>query len=267
MAEKKISGVFHRSICPQPFQRSSDTGLDSANMCWPATAPEPSWLYPAATNGILNSPGISIFPSPISSAMHFNGSEANPTKDAILENSDFLNGMVMRDAIDVVNAKIEEKGIGRRKVNYRMRDAAFSRQRYWGEPFPIKWIDGVAIPLDGDGTAAASFPKWKIISLAQMAKDPLPIFLNGRPCNLETNTMPGYAGSSWYFLKIHGSAERPRILQQGGVRLLEPGGPVYWRNRTCRRTSSLQQDVDQSCSTILDISGLTNLLKNWSTRE
>ena len=79
---------------------------------------------------------------------YFNGKEANPTKEAILENSGFLNGMLMKDAISVAINKIEELGIGKRKVNYRMRDAGFSRQRYWGEPFPIIWIDGVAIPLN-----------------------------------------------------------------------------------------------------------------------
>mgnify|MGYP003694484483 CR=1 FL=1 len=63
---------------------------------------------------------------------HYNGEEANPTKDAILENSDFMNGMVMRDAIGCGDSKLEESGIGERKVNYKMRDAAFSRQRYWG---------------------------------------------------------------------------------------------------------------------------------------
>jgi leucyl-tRNA synthetase len=74
----------------------------------------------------------------------YNGVEANATKDAILQNSGFLNGMIMRDASDVVINKLEEMGIGKRKVNYKMRDAAFSRQRYWGEPFPIVWRDGVA---------------------------------------------------------------------------------------------------------------------------
>ena len=81
---------------------------------------------------------------------HFNGEEANPTKDAILENSGFLNGLLMKDAIGVAVNKIEELGIGKRKVNYRMRDAGFSRQRYWGEPFPIIWSDGIAIPLDAE---------------------------------------------------------------------------------------------------------------------
>ncbi|MGH2645413.1 MAG: DUF559 domain-containing protein, partial [Chitinophagaceae bacterium] len=78
----------------------------------------------------------------------YNGEEANPSKDAVLENSDFLNGMKMKEAIEVVIQKVEEKGIGKRKVNYKMRDAAFSRQRYWGEPFPIIWKDGIAVPLE-----------------------------------------------------------------------------------------------------------------------
>ena len=65
-----------------------------------------------------------------------------------MENQDFLNGMVMKDAIEVVIKKLEEIGIGERKVNYKMRDAAFSRQRYWGEPFPIIWKNGIAYPLD-----------------------------------------------------------------------------------------------------------------------
>ncbi len=79
---------------------------------------------------------------------HYNGKEANPTKEAVLQNSGFLDGLLMKDAIGVAINKIEELKIGKRKVNYRMRDAGFSRQRYWGEPFPIIWSDGVAVPLD-----------------------------------------------------------------------------------------------------------------------
>jgi leucyl-tRNA synthetase len=133
----------------------------------------------------------------------FNGTEANPTKDAVLQNSDFLNGLVMRDAMKVANDKIEEMGIGKRKVNYRMRDAGFSRQRYWGEPFPIVWNNGVPIALiekdlphelphvekygpgpDGEGPLA-NITEW----------------INTPEGRRETSTMPGYAGSSWYFLR------------------------------------------------------------------
>jgi leucyl-tRNA synthetase len=104
----------------------------------------------------------------------------------------------------VVVKKLEELGIGERRVNYKMRDAAFSRQRYWGEPFPIIWKDGMAYPLgekelplelpyvesykagpDGEGPLA-NLPEWYLIPGGGMR---------------ETNTMPGYAGSSWYFLR------------------------------------------------------------------
>ena len=88
---------------------------------------------------------------------HFNGEEANATKEAILQNSGFLNGLLMKDAIGIAVDKIEEMGIGKRQVNYRMRDAGFSRQRYWGEPFPIIWTDGIALPLDAAELPLAHF--------------------------------------------------------------------------------------------------------------
>ena len=130
----------------------------------------------------------------------FNGEEANPTKDAVLTNSGFLNGIVMRNAIGVVNKKIEELGIGKAKVNYRMRDAAFSRQRYWGEPFPIVWKDGVAYPL-GEESLPLELPQVESYSPGPEGEGPLANIPEWVHRELETNTMPGYAGSSWYFLR------------------------------------------------------------------
>ncbi|MEJ7588106.1 MAG: class I tRNA ligase family protein [Ferruginibacter sp.] len=170
---------------------------------------------------------------------HFNGEEANPTKEAILQHSGFLNGLLMKDAIEVAVNKIEELRIGKRKINYRMRDAGFSRQRYWGEPFPIVWSDGIAIPLgaeelpvelphvdkygpgpNGEGPLANmedwvhltpnSSPEEKTMAPEDPGneiKNPLagpgsPLFWKGGgEVKRETSTMPGYAGSSWYFLR------------------------------------------------------------------
>jgi leucyl-tRNA synthetase len=131
---------------------------------------------------------------------YYNGEEANPTKEATLDNSGFLNGLLMKDAIGVAINKIEELGIGKRKVNYRMRDAGFSRQRYWGEPFPIKWIDGVAIPLD-EKELPLELPHVEEYGPGPEGEGPLANIETWTDQHLETNTMPGYAGSSWYFLR------------------------------------------------------------------
>ncbi len=116
----------------------------------------------------------------------------------------------MRDAIEIVVGQFEVAGIGKRKINYKMRDAAFSRQRYWGEPIPIVWKDGIAYPLnenelplelpyvenykpgpDGEGPLA-NIQEWTQV----------PLSMHGEGLGVrETNTMPGYAGSSWYFLR------------------------------------------------------------------
>ena len=134
---------------------------------------------------------------------HFNGNEANPTKEAILENSGFLDGLLMKDAIGVAINKIEELGIGKRKINYRMRDAGFSRQRYWGEPFPIIWSDGIAIPLD-EKELPLELPHVEKYGPGRDGEGPLsnlPDWVNTPEGKRETSTMPGYAGSSWYFLR------------------------------------------------------------------
>jgi len=133
----------------------------------------------------------------------FNGTEANPTKDAVLGNSGFLNGMPMRDAIDVVITKLVAMGIGKRQINYKMRDAGFSRQRYWGEPFPIVWANGEPYPLD-EKDLPLELPHVDTYGPGPMGEGPLANlaeWVNTDTGKRETSTMPGYAGSSWYFLR------------------------------------------------------------------
>ena len=135
----------------------------------------------------------------------FNGEEANPTKEGILSNSDFLNGMVQKKAIAIVTQKLEAMGIGKSKINYRMRDAAFSRQRYWGEPFPIKWKDGIAYPLS-EKELPLLLPTVDNYSPGPEGEGPLANITAWKAENYETNTMPGFAGSSWYFLRYMDTA-------------------------------------------------------------
>ena len=135
---------------------------------------------------------------------HFTGAEANATKEAILQHSGFLNGLLMKDAIHVAVNKIEALGIGKRKVNFRMRDAGFSRQRYWGEPFPIIWSDGIALPLDAD-ELPLELPHVDTYGPGPDGEGPLANITDWvnlpNKAKRETSTMPGYAGSSWYFLR------------------------------------------------------------------
>lgn len=134
----------------------------------------------------------------------FNGEEANPTKDAVLQNSDFLNGTPMKDAMELVLRKVEETGIGRRQINYKMRDAGFSRQRYWGEPFPIVYKDDVPYPVD-EKDLPVLLPEVENYKPSEDGEGPLAnlhAWVDVAPgIRRETNTMPGYAGSSWYFLR------------------------------------------------------------------
>jgi leucyl-tRNA synthetase len=198
MAEKKITGCFTGAYAINPF--------DGKEI--------PIWISEYVLAGYGTGAIMAVpcgderdfkfaqhFNIPITNIIgsHFNGQEANPTKEAVLENSGFLNGLVMKDAMEVAITKIEELGIGTKKVNYRMRDAAFSRQRYWGEPFPITWKDNVAKEWKGD--LPLELPHVDTYSPGPDAQGPLANIPEWIARELETNTMPGYAGSSWYFLR------------------------------------------------------------------
>ncbi|MBS1975087.1 MAG: leucine--tRNA ligase, partial [Bacteroidetes bacterium] len=198
-AEKKISGCFTGAYAINPFDKREIPIWTSEYV-----------LAGYGTGAIMAVPCgderdfkfAKHFNIPITNIIgkHYNGEEANPTKDAILENSDFLNGILMRDAIDVAIKKLEELEIGKRKVNYKMRDAAFSRQRYWGEPFPIKWMNGIAYPLP-EKDLPLQLPYVEAYKPGPEGEGPLANIPSWTEKKLETNTMPGYAGSSWYFLR------------------------------------------------------------------
>jgi leucyl-tRNA synthetase len=126
-------------------------------------------------------------------------------KLGIMINSDFVNGMEVPDAIQAVNQKLEHLGIGQAKVNYKLRDAGFSRQRYWGEPFPIYYENGIAHTLN-ESELPLLLPEIADFKPAGGGKGPLFnakewIGELGDGKVRETDTMPGYAGSSWYFLR------------------------------------------------------------------
>ncbi|MFI5132455.1 MAG: leucine--tRNA ligase, partial [Chitinophagales bacterium] len=135
---------------------------------------------------------------------HYNGIEANPTKDAILINSDFINGMVMRDAIEVVIKRVEQLNIGKRQVNYKMRDAGWSRQRYWGEPFPVVYRDDIPYAMD-EKDLPLELPPSNEFKSAGNGEGPLAnvkewVYISGHE-KRDTNTMPTHAGAAWYFLR------------------------------------------------------------------
>ena len=131
---------------------------------------------------------------------HFNENEANHSKDIQLTASDFLNGKTMREAMPLAINHLEALGCGKRKVNYKMRDAGFSRQRYWGEPFPVKWINGVAVAESVD-MLPLELPHVSQYGPGPEGEGPLANITEWKAQSWETSTMPGYAGSSWYFLR------------------------------------------------------------------
>ncbi len=127
---------------------------------------------------------------------------ANDSKEGTMINSQFLDGLKVPQAIKKAIAAIEEKGIGKGTVNYRLRDAVFGRQRYWGEPIPIYFEDGIPYPMKEEDLPLV-LPEIDEFLPTKDGDPPLARAedwtYNGQP--LETTTMPGWAGSSWYYLR------------------------------------------------------------------
>ena len=149
--------------------------------------------------------------------------ESFDAKEGIMVNSGFLNGLSVKEAIPAAIDYIEAHGLGRRKINFRIRDAIFSRQRYWGEPFPICFKDGIATPLPFEALPL-TLPEVDQYKPTETGEPPLARAKDwtwdGAP--LETSTMPGFAGSSAYYLRY--------MDPRNGEALVSREADEYWRN-------------------------------------
>ena len=144
-------------------------------------------------------------------------------KEGVMCNSGFLNGMQVKDAIEAAKDYVEAKGLGRRKTNWRLRDAIFSRQRYWGEPFPIYYKDGVPCPIP-ESELPLTLPEISSYKPSADGEPPLgrakDWTWHGYP--IEKSTMPGFAGSSAYYLRY--------MDPRNDEALVSPEANAYWKD-------------------------------------
>ena len=228
MTDKSVTGVFSGSYAKHPF-----TG-----------EPLPIWISDYVLAG-YGTGAIMAVPAhdsrDYSFARHFElpiipliescdvSEESFDAKEGIMINSDFLNGLTVAEAIQKAADEVEARGLGFRKVNYRLRDAIFSRQRYWGEPFPIYYKDGMPYTID-EADLPLELPEVDKFLPTEKGEPPL-----GRAKNwtytpqgedaeypLELSTMPGFAGSSAYYLRYMDPKNEEALVSEEANN--------YWRN-------------------------------------
>ena len=220
---KKISGEFTGAYCLNPFNQE----------------PIPIWVAEYVLAG-YGTGAIMAVPAhdqrDYEFAKHFglpivevvSGGDISESsydaKEGILINSDFINGMEVKAAVREVIRRIEEMGIGNGTINFRLRDAIFSRQRYWGEPIPIYYKDGIPYPLP-ISELPLPLPLVDKFLPTESGEPPLARAKNwttsdGYP--LETTTMPGFAGSSGYYLRYMDPGNHERYFSKEAA--------DYWQN-------------------------------------
>lgn len=223
ISDRKVSGVFSGAYAINPF-----TG-DKI----------PVWISDYVLAG-YGTGAIMAVPAHDSRdyafAKHFNlpiipviegcdvSEESFDAKDGIMCNSGFLNGLQVKEAIAKAKVYIAEKGIGKVKVNYRLRDAIFSRQRYWGEPFPVYYKEGMPYTLDVEKLPLL-LPEISTYLPTETGEPPLGRAENWRTEEgypLELNTMPGFAGSSAYYLRYMDPRNNEALVSQEANE--------YWQN-------------------------------------
>ena len=161
----------------------------------------------------------------------------------ILVNSDFLNGLTVKDAIPAVTKWLEEKGIGAAKVNYKLRDWVFSRQRYWGEPIPMVHCDKCGWQPLPESELPLLLPEVESYEPTDDGESPLSKMTDwvktacpccGGPAKRETDTMPQWAGSSWYFLRYMDPHNGNALASKEA---LDYWSPVDWYNGGMEHTT------------------------------
>ena len=222
IADRKVTGVFTGSYAINPFSEEAI----------------PIWIsdYVLAgygTGAIMAVPGHDN--RDYAFAKHFNlpiipliegcdiSEESFDAKDGVMMNSEFLNGLTVKEAIAETKRYIEEKELGKIKVNFRLRDAIFSRQRYWGEPFPIYYKNGLPYTVD-EKDLPIELPDVDKFLPTDKGEPPLGRAKNWTYNNypLELCTMPGFAGSSAYYTRY----EDPN----NDTALVSKEANEYWRN-------------------------------------
>ncbi len=223
ISDRAVTGVFSGSYAVHPFTNE----------------PIPIWISDYVLAG-YGTGAIMAVPAHDSRdyafAKHFNlpiipliegcdiSEESFDAKEGIMINSDFLNGMTVEEAIPAAIEEVEKRKLGFRKVNFRLRDAIFSRQRYWGEPFPIYYKDGMPYTID-ESELPLELPEIDKFLPTESGEPPLGRAKNwctkdGYP--LELSTMPGFAGSSAYYLRY--------MDPQNNDALVSENANQYWRN-------------------------------------
>ena len=223
ISDRKVSGVFSGSYAKHPFTEE----------------PMPIWISDYVLAG-YGTGAIMAVPAHDSRdyafAKHFDlpiipliegcdiSEESFDAKDGFMINSDFLNGLSVEEAIDKAIDEIGKQELGYSQVNYRIHDATFSRQRYWGEPFPVYYKDGMPYLLS-DSELPLELPPVDKFLPTETGEPPLARAENwvseeGYP--LETSTMPGFAGSSAYYLRYMDPHNQQALVSQEANH--------YWRN-------------------------------------
>ncbi|MFI5150450.1 MAG: leucine--tRNA ligase [Bacteroidia bacterium] len=235
---KKITGVFTGAYAEHPFTRAlipiwiGDYVLagygTGAVMAVPA---HDSRDYAFATHFGLDKPKV------IDPGTELPEGESYDGKEGILVNSDFLNGLQVKEAVKKIIEEIEKRGLGKGKINYRLRDAAFGRQRYWGEPIPVYYKDGVPYTV-AENDLPVVLPEIDKFQPTETGEPPLgrakdwkytpppltPPLGGGEPASypLELTTMPGWAGSSWYYLRYMDPGNDIEFASKEAI--------TYWKN-------------------------------------